>query len=295
MARTDHIIESLRVAQYGLTEENPVAIGNDWLYLYNDSGDNVAKVRLSVMSALMLEIAKGNVTGHASVNKFGRNTDVDTAEEDVWDGGGTWVAPTAARLHDIASTSASDASAGVGARTIEVYGLTSWTTAEVSETITMNGTTNVPTVNSYVIIHRMKVLTKGATDVNVGIITATAQTDSTVTAQINASEGQTQMAVYGVPSTQSLYLTRMYGSLNKSGPSGGVDLALLWNPEPDAELTNFQVKSTRGLALDGTSSVDAKPEPPAGYDGPGILKISAIGSAINNDVSAGFDGILVID
>ncbi len=49
----------------------------------------------------MLEIAKGNVPGHSTVNKFGRNTDIDTAaKEDIWDGGGLWVAPTQARKHD---------------------------------------------------------------------------------------------------------------------------------------------------------------------------------------------------
>lgn len=242
----------------------------------------------------MLEVAKGRVSNHYAVNKFGRNTDVDTVvNEDVWENGGTWVAPTTARTHDIVSTSTDDASAGVGARTIQVYGLTAWDASEVSETITLNGTTNVATTNSYVIIHRMKVLTKGATNVNVGTITATAQTDATVTAQINASQGQTQMAIYGIPSTQSFYLTNYYASAIKDATALSIDINLFVNPEPDTELTNFLTKHTSGAATEGTSYTQKDFKPYYKISGPAIIKIQ-VGTSVNDtDVSAGFDGILI--
>lgn len=240
-----------------------------------------------------LDLAKGKVDGHFIVNKFGRNTDIDTTLEDIWDGGGTWVAPTQARTHQIASTSASDADAGVGARTIQVYGLTDWDTSETSEVITLNGTTNVPTVNDYVIIHRMKVLTKGATNVNVGVITATADTDGTVTAQINIGEGQTQMAIYGIPSTQTAYMACYYASINKANATGAVDIGLKYNPEPDAELTNFQVKHTQGLMSAGTSHIQQNFNLLNKFSGPGIFKMTGLGSTNNFDVSAGFDLIVV--
>lgn len=246
---------------------------------------------------LMLEIARGNISGMSFVNKFGRNADVDVAsEEDVWDGGGTWVAPTTARIHDIVSTSTDDdgSPAGVGARTLRVFGLTGWGAAEVSEDITLDGTTNVPTVNSYVIIHRMEVLTKGATDVNVGVITATAQTDGTVTAQINTSEGQTQMAIYGLPSTQKAYMTDFYASFNKSGgAAGALDVTLLINLEPDAELTNFVVKNTQSVMTTGTSHLRHSFRPYFEIPGPAIIKIKGAVSANDIDVSAGFDLIIV--
>ena len=84
----------------------------------------------------------------------------------------------------------------------------------------MDGTTNVPTLNSYVIIHRMKVLTKGATNVNVGVITATADTDGTVTARIDVGRGQSQMAIYGVPSIQTAYVFRFYSNVLKASGTG---------------------------------------------------------------------------
>ena len=244
---------------------------------------------------LMLDISRGVIPGTTAVNKFGRNVDIDSGtDEDIWDGGGTWVAPTQARTHQIASTSASDdgSPAGVGARTIRVYGLTSWDTDEVSEDITLNGTTNVATANQYVIIHRMKVLTKGATNVNVGNITATADTDATVTAQINAGEGQTQMAVYGVPSTKIAYMVNFYGSILRNVSTSG-NLAVYANPEPDTELTNFLVKHTIGINSTGSTEVLHTYSPFNRYDGPCVLKLRAGVGANNCDVSAGFDLILV--
>ena len=171
----------------------------------------------------MLGIPKGDFSGYTAVNKFGRSTDVDDGvNTDIWDVANAnsypsaaldqqaiWVPPTTARTHQIASTSANDDGdpVGTGARTIQVYGLTGWGAAETSEVVTMNGTTDVATSSSYVIIHRMKVLTYGGSGPNVGSITATADTDDTITAMIAPGEGQTQMAIYGFPSTQTAYMT----------------------------------------------------------------------------------------
>lgn len=248
-----------------------------------------------------LEVAKGTVAGHFAENKFARAPfGCQTTPTDIWDRadtGGTqqlWIAPTAARTHQIVSTDVGDAGGGIGARTVRVVGLTSWSTVEVSEDITMNGTTNVPTVNAYVIIHRMKVLTKGATDVNIGTITATADADTTITAQINAEKGQTQMSMYGIPSTQIAYMGNYYASFNKaSGASASVLVQLLFNPEPDAELTNFMVRHTQGLTDTGTSGLDLPFNPPAKFPGPGILKVQCEATSADRDLSAGFDLILV--
>lgn len=254
-----------------------------------------------------LEVARGNISGMSSVNKFGRNIEIDDGvTADIWDGGHTvgsggvsliWVAPTQARIHNIVSSSASDdgAPVGVGARTIRVYGLTSWDTAEVYEDIIMNGTTIVPTTNSYVIIHRMEVLTKGATSSNVGIIKATAQTDNTITAQVRVGQGQTQMAIYGVPSIQTAYIGLLYAYGNRAGgvAAAAVDVNLSVNPEPDVELLNFITKQTFGLQTTGTSGLPFPYLLPKKIDSPAIIKMSVTSGANNIDVSAGFDLILV--
>lgn len=250
-----------------------------------------------------LEIARGNVPGMTCVNKFGEApAGVQTTATDIWDRADAtptqqvWTAPTQARVHAIVSSSASDDGdpAGVGARTVRVWGLTDWDTAEVSEDITLNGTTNVNTANSYVIIHRMRVLTSGATSVNVGTISATAATDTTVTAIIRPSEGTTHMAIYGFPSTQTVYLVRWYGSINKAqGATATINFKLMFNPEPNAQLKHFSVRSERGVQSTGTSDIDWNLPCPLELVGPGIIKIQAIASAADTDGSAGFDIILV--
>ncbi len=288
----------------------------DELYLV-DSNNNPSwsikqadgKPRVSSTSYEM-DVAQGNIPGSYPINKFGRNTEIDsTVIVDIWSGGKTvgalpagtsliWVAPTAAAKHNIASTSTSDDGnpAGVGARTLRIFGLPDWDTAQVTEDITMDGTTNVETANSYVIIHRMKVLTKGATSSNVGTITATAKAPSatTVTARIEVGKGQTEMAIRGIPSTQKFYLYALYAFANKAGGAAALaDVNFLFNPEPDAELTNFLSKHPFGLQTVGTSGLSIMFPVPEEYVGPGILKIQGFSGSNDMDISAGFDGILV--
>ena len=254
-------------------------------------------------SDFILEASRGNILGVSTYNKFGRNTEIDAGvTADIWDGGHTgdvsliWVAPTQARIHDIKSSSSDDDGnpVGDGARTIRIFGLKNWDTAESNEDIILNGTSNVATSNAYVLIHRMRVLTKGATNVNVGVITATAQSNNTITAQINAGKGQTQMCIYGIPSTQKVHMKRLYGNVNKAGGAAGlVDVTLLFNPEPDAELTRFLVRHTFGLQTVGTSALTISYSTPKILEGPGIIKIQVLSGTANMDVSAGFDLIIV--
>ncbi len=265
------------------------------------------KLDMSIFSSqnFFLEVARGNVSGMSAINKYGRNTSINNGvTADIWDGGATggtliWVAPTVAATHTIASTSASDdGPSGVGARTIRIFGLPDWDTAEVSEDITMDGAgANAQvTSNSYVIIYRMKVLTNGGTNINVGIITATADAPSaaTVTAQINASQGQTHMAIYGVPSTQKAFIGSFYTNMNKSGgAAGNIDLTLLSNPEPDAELLNFLSKHTVGMITTGSSGFNHDYYTPKLIEGPAIIKIQALSGTNAMDVSSGFDLIIV--
>lgn len=241
-------------------------------------------------------VAQGRTTFRA-VNKFGYNPDVDdtTNGNEVWDGGiggADWTLPTQARVHTLVSTLDTDGKTGapssVGARTVRVYGLQTWSSAESSELVVMDGTTGVNTSNSYVIIHRMVVETYGSSGPNTGVITATAVSDGSETARIAVGNGQTQMAIYGVPSTQVFYVTQFYGSV-AGAASEQAEFRLLVNGEPDVNTTVYRTKFLRGGATEGFVHTF---DPPNRFVGPCVLKVLAIPDAVNRVVSAGFDGIL---
>lgn len=244
-----------------------------------------------------LDIASDREEDLHSINKFGHaDAGVQSSATDMWDLADAtptqqiWVAPTSAQTHWIVSTSASDASGGVGARTVRLFGLIDWDLPEIIEDIVMNGLTSVTTTQSWVIIHRMKVLTKGATNVNVGAISAFATSDGTTTARILAGDGQTEMAIYGASSLCQIYVANYYGSINKAqGAAATINYSLLVNPEPQTELTNFVKKNTLGVQSTGTSLFSHPFRPYIKIGGPCIIKISGIANTSDVDGSAGFD------
>ena len=156
-----------------------------------------------------LAVAKGDFTGYSNVSKFGRNPSVKSADyETLWDGSNLYPWPTAAETLNVVSTDADDSSSGTGARTVEIEGLDSnWDV--LTETVSMNGTTNVTTTNSFLRVYRVRVVTAGSTGVNEGTITCTNTTSSNVIAQIsvdNSGFGQSLMALYTVPAGKTAYL-----------------------------------------------------------------------------------------
>jgi hypothetical protein len=250
----------------------------------------------------LAEIPSGTITGQSSTNKFGRATNcVANVRTDVWDGSNlalnqaTWVAPTGARIHTLVSTSLTDSGPGgvnpesTGAKTVRVFGLTSWDTREEFEDVVLDGTVGVATTKAYVIVHRMTVVDFGASGPNVGRITATAAVDATVTAIIEPGQGQTQMAVYGWSSLDRALMTSFYASALKGtnkAVQGNVTLYVteLVRTQPNVWTT----KSTTGTTADPTRHPY---KPYASRVGPAIAKI-AINVDNLGDVSAGFDVIL---
>ena len=243
------------------------------------------------------------IPGVSTVNKFGEAIDCDNGvETDVWDGadGSTstdiWVPPTTARVHDIESDdSDDDNSGGTGARTVQIFGLTSWDTEEVSEIVELNGTTAAETENAYVIIYRMRVLTWGSGGVNAGVITATAQTDGTVTAAILAGNNQTQMCIYGVPSNKKLRLSKVYAGIVKgTGNTQRADGELLVMTDPETNAAN----NTAWTNKENFQLVEANPpwkhdyKEPKKIDGPAIVKIQVVTNSNNTKCTGGFDGTM---
>lgn len=171
-------------------------------------------------------VSRGNVTGQLAVLINGHNTAIGTTQEDIWEEGGTRSWLTAAETMNIASSSASDdgSPAGVGARTVFIEGLDgSWNVQ--SETVTMNGVTNVLTANSYLRINTMVVATSGSSETNVGIIRATASTAATVQSNMDVGHSISLDGNYSVPLGKTLFIVGSEFNLIKlSGSSPTVEM-----------------------------------------------------------------------
>ena len=106
------------------------------------------------------------------------------------------VFPTTAGTIEVVSSDAADDTGGTGAITILVTGLdTNW--AEVSETITLDGTTAQVTVNSYIRVNKMVAKTFGSSGVTAGVVKA--YLGASIYCSIALGQTESQNAFYSVP------------------------------------------------------------------------------------------------
>jgi len=252
----------------------------------------------------MLEIAAGNVAEMGCVNKFGSApSGIQATATDIWSRANAtptqqiWLAPTAARIHTIASNSAEDDTGQTGVNSVIVSYLSDWDTAEAQETVTGDLNAGIAMNNAAVIIHRMKVVPQSTTTGvggNIGTITATAAGDVTITAVILPGDGQTEMAIYGIPSTQKAYIKKWRCNIDKAqGATVSVDFQIRFNPNPDVQTLAFLRKQDMSLQSTGVSSDEYTFDPPIKFNGPGILKVQGIASVADVDGESSFDLVLV--
>ena len=251
----------------------------------------------------MLDVARGKIAGISHINKFGKNDLLaNNVTADIWDGGITlasggdsliWLPPTAARIHQLASSDDEDGGAGTdtGALTIEIFGLAGNFELQ-QETLTLNGTTNVATAETYIIIHRMVIQTVGSSGANLGIIRATADTDGTVTARINVGNNQTLMAIFQCPAATTCYMTDLTGHILRAGGVNAIaDMNLFVQPFGGG----FQIKETSSLVLGGSSDFEEVFSPYKVFPAKSIIKMQGDSGTNANMLSGSFDLIMVKD
>lgn len=176
-----------------------------------------------------LSVTKGEIGGTSAVNIFAASSNVGTGTPaTLWENTGTTAyafPPSAAQMH-LVSTSATDNSSA----SVRITGLdTNWNA--VTEALTLNGTTVVTTVNSYLRINSMSMITPatGQTS-NVGTITLKNIANTVTYAQITATYGRSAMSLYSVASGYTLYVTNINAY---SGDGNG-----------GSSYINYQAKST---------------------------------------------------
>jgi hypothetical protein len=237
------------------------------------------------------QVTKGAVLKHKLVHKFGMNPDIDTASgyETIWGGGGDYTGfSAAAQTVDVSSSSTADTSAGTGAQTIKVFGLDG-SYNEVSEEITMNGTTAVTSSNSYLRLNRVKVLTAGSGGENAGIITVGQTTSGDVFAAVPIGYNQTMICVYTVPNGYKAYVLEWGAHL--AGRSSATSIVRFKSRE---EGGTFQVKEQSLLQNGATTSIGRRYTAPKGPFCAGCdMFVEADTDANNTGISAYIDLVLV--
>lgn len=249
--------------------------------------------RVGTSEPFELQASRNHIGYHKTLFKYGYNPNIINVNETIWDGGGIYSYPAAAATVHISSSSTNDTSAGTGARTILIEGLDS-DYKEISETIILNGQTQVESTNSYIRLFRAYVVTAGSGGTNAGdIYIGTSGVSSgvptgTYYAKITASEAQTLMCVYTVPAGKTLYLNEGIAT-HGTGTSGGVFMTIRFMIRPFGQVFRTQVK------VDVVESQIYYPfSYPITVSEKSDLEVRAICNKNQaNAVSASFNGVLI--
>ena len=157
------------------------------------------------------QVARGLVSGVSPVSIFGYQAAVGTTFIPVWENTTAYPAyPVSAAIQYLWSSSSSDTT-----NTILVQGLDG-SYNQISETVTLNGTTHVATTKSYLRINSLFV-TSATAPVGIVNIGPSATLTTTQYAEIVVGVGKSQMAIYTVPNGYTFYLTRVQATSNQVG------------------------------------------------------------------------------
>lgn len=239
-----------------------------------------------------LQVARGQVPGHSIIHVFGHNPDVDDGvEATIWPIPGSLLGhPASPTIMKISSSSANDAAAGTGARTVRVLGING-TGGYAEEVVTLDGQTAVNTVNTYDAIESMTVLTVGSGGVNAGTIyagtgTVTSGVPAVPYSAIGAGDNLSLVGHWTCPTGFTGYLVK--GKIT-SGTTNANQYVL----------GKLKLRDTDGITR--TAAVTTLAEGTAWYDFDYSIKITAgqcitataEGNGNNNDVSSYFQIVLI--
>ena len=172
-----------------------------------------------------------------------------------------------------------------GAAVLYVKG-TSAARIEINEFLLLNGTTNVPTLKSYIRQYRARVFGPNITGA-VGTITSTAQIDGTISCQVINGNNQTLMAVYTVPLGKTAYIHQWWGSISKKQTA--ISNMILRGGILDG--IGYIIQN-RSITTSGSSEFSWKPSVPIQIPGGADIWVEADTDTNNTGIASGFDVIL---
>lgn len=215
-----------------------------------------------------LQVARGQVDGHSTVNIYGYQPTVGTTFIPVWENTTAYTYPVSATLMYLSGSNGDTAQ-------ITIVGLDA-NYVLISEVVTLNGTAPVATTKQFLRVNSMFVSVGSSTN-PAGAVYLKNSGGTVTYAQINAGVGRSQAAIYTVPAGHTYFLQRVniYTSLNGNdfvtyqnktiSPAGVVQVtqqapfaisyeALRVMPRPFAEKTDIQLMAkvqsgTGGVAI----------------------------------------------
>ena len=216
---------------------------------------NVSTVGGSAQGKLwFFQVAQGLIAGHRAVFKAGYNPSIaNNTEESLWSHSVTypWASWGAGGTLSCVSASASD----VG--TLYITGLKASDWTEVSEQVTLNGTTPVVTTNSFI---RINSLSFSGADTNVGEIHV--YRNGATVGYIGVGEGQGQMAQFSVPAGHTAYILNGNANMGKGNDGFGKFKYRMYGGSFQTAMTfllfqsTFDYKFEAPLALPEKSDLD---------------------------------------
>lgn len=237
----------------------------------------------------LVDVGFGLLGSARRVTALGHNPDVDTATtpEDIWTGGGLYPWLAAATALEVVSDNAADAAAGTGARTARVDGLDA-NYAEVSQTVTLNGTTPVALATPLLRVNGALIMSAGSGKTNAGSLSVRDAGAGTVRSIVPAGYGITRQSVFTVPAGWTLQVVSMLFCFNRA--SAGARFATFATyVQSSAGFFRMPLELTIG------------DEPPYRHDGlPGILVAEKTDFCLrcnfvsnnDSDISAGWLGVM---
>lgn len=167
----------------------------------------------------------GKIAGIRRVVIAGYNSDVDvaTAPEDIFPAIESTLIPrvTVAESWEIVSSDPNDTAAGTGARTVSLTTVNG-SYAEVTQTVTLNGTTAVPLTGTHIATNAGLVISTGSGGTNAGLLTIRVAGGGAARAYISPGDSVLNQCKFTVPAGHTLEL---YSSLMGLITSGGVESA----------------------------------------------------------------------
>ena len=241
-----------------------------------------------------LEVSKGNIPGATAIFKFGYNPDVNGTEETVWNNGGdyNWSALTTEAIIYFSSTSVNDSIAAAGARQVVVQGLDA-NYVEITDTVDLNGQTQVGTSQRFLRVNRAYVLTAGSAGTSLGTIYGSNEVGATgagvPTGNIVVNMGllnQSQLGIYTVPAGKTFYLDDLNFTAGISQASKTATVR--------AVVSEFGgVFRTRYINVVQSNQLIAKFEYPLAIPEKSDIELRVVTNSSNNQIGGSFQGVLI--